>query len=167
MTKENKSFEKGEKNEKKNKNYGTIEVRVKKIGINSPEDNLLKETNTSLSYDLRYAGEDIEIKPGEILELGTGLAFELNINIEAQIRSLPTLATKGLIVLNSINFNTKNYPNEIKVAMINHGIVSYFIKHSERIAQVVFVKIPKADIKYIEDSPTQARKTGTTHKKRI
>jgi dUTP pyrophosphatase len=73
------------------------------------------------------------------LAIPTGIALEIPIGYEAQIRPRSGLALKlGLGILNSPGTIDADYRGEIKIILVNIGQEPVLITPSMRIAQIVF-----------------------------
>ena len=84
---------------------------------------------------------DYEIPPSESLMIKTGIAMELPLGYEAQVRPRSGLAYKNKVtVLNSPGTIDSGYRNELGIILINHGKDSFKINKGERIAQMVIAK---------------------------
>ena len=110
------------------------------------------ETDGSSGFDLKAnVSENIEIKPGQIEVIPTGLAVSIPKKFEIQIRPRSGLAAKNQItVLNTPGTIDADYRGEIKVILINHGNKSFIIEKGLRIAQMVVCPIIKANLKEVE-----------------
>lgn len=76
----------------------------------------------------------------------TGIAVSMPEGCEAQIRPRSGLAIKyGLTLLNTPGTIDSDYRGEIKVIVINLGDKEYTLKRGERIAQMVFAGVIRAD----------------------
>lgn len=97
-------------------------------------------TDGSVGADL-HASESVLIEPGEFNLVKTGIAVELPVGIEAQIRPRSGLALKyGVTVLNSPGTIDSDYRGEIGVILINHGKSAFAVNEGDRIAQMVFAQ---------------------------
>ena len=91
--------------------------------------------------------EDKVIKAGEYALVGTGLAVELPLDIEAQVRPRSGLALKyGVTLLNSPGTIDSNYRGEIGVIMVNHGKADFHVEKGMRVAQLIISKVCVAEI---------------------
>ncbi len=82
--------------------------------------------------------DSISLAPLERLLIGTGLAVNLNINTEMQIRPRSGIALKeGLTVLNTPGTIDEDYKDEIGIILVNLSSIDVKIKLGERIAQAV------------------------------
>ena len=85
-----------------------------------------------------HAAVDITIQPGEAESIPTGIAVELPLGTEAQVRPRSGLAHKHTVtVLNSPGTIDEGYRGEIGVVLINHGRTAFRVERGMRIAQLV------------------------------
>ncbi|WP_066635313.1 dUTP diphosphatase [Desulfolucanica intricata] len=83
--------------------------------------------------------ESVEILPGEIKLIPTGIYLSIPEGFEAQVRPRSGLALKhGIMVVNSPGTIDADYRGEIKVILANISQTSYTINRGDRIAQIVF-----------------------------
>jgi dUTP pyrophosphatase len=99
-------------------------------------------TSGSAGMDLMAAThDDIILAPGKRHLVPTGIAIELPVGLEAQIRPRSGLAAKnGITVLNTPGTVDSDYRGEIKVCLINLGEEPFFITRGMRIAQMVIAE---------------------------
>jgi len=89
--------------------------------------------------------EETILMPGSIMEVPTGLSFEIPHGLEIQVRPRSGLAAKfGVTVLNTPGTIDSDYRGEVKVILINHSKVDFAIRRGERIAQLVLAKVSHA-----------------------
>lgn len=107
--------------------------------------NLKKATEDSAGFDLVAAIEKkIIIKPNTTALIPAGFSIELPKGFEAQVRPRSGLALKNSItVLNSPGTIDADYRGEIGVILINHGKKKFVVDRGMRIAQLVFMELPK------------------------
>ena len=117
------------------------------------------------------AGE-LVLKPGERRLIPTGLRLHIPPGFEAQVRPRSGLAAEyGITLLNSPGTIDSDYRGEIKVIMINLGSVDFHLSKNDRIAQIVFAPVMKAEFKASLRLDTSARgekgfgSTGVREKK--
>ena len=80
--------------------------------------------------------------PGRRVVLPTGIAVQMPIGFEGQIRSRSGLsAEEGIIVLNSPGTIDSDYRGEIKLIIQNNSRVPYRIEAGDRLAQLVICPI--------------------------
>jgi dUTP pyrophosphatase len=136
------------------------EILIKKL---SKEVALPKyETDGSSGLDLAACIEkNIEIKPGKVEIIPTGLAVSVPKNFEIQIRPRSGLAAKNQIsVLNAPGTIDADYRGELKVILINLGDKNFIVEKGLRIAQMVLCPIIKAKLKEVEKLDDTKRGSG-------
>ena len=93
------------------------------------------------------AAAPVVLAPGERELIPTGLVLEIPRGMEAQIRPRSGLALRhGITVLNSPGTIDSDYRGEVKVLLINLGEAPWEIQRGERIAQMVFQKVERAEL---------------------
>lgn len=117
-----------------------MQVKVKKL--NESANIPFYATEGSAGVDLSASiDEDIILEAGEVKIIPTGIAIELPVGFEAQIRPRSGLAAKnGITVLNTPGTIDSDYRGELKVIMINHSKTAFTIENKMRIAQMVISK---------------------------
>lgn len=133
-----------------------MKIAVKKLNHNAifPE----YHSSGAAGADI-YACVDKEliIKPGEIVLVPTGLAFEIPEGYEIQIRPRSGLATKGIILPNSPGTIDSDYRGEIKVILMNLGKEPFVIHNHDRIAQMVLSKFEKMEFEEVLELSSSER----------
>lgn len=135
----------------------SITVKLKKSG-----DTALPRYATSgaSGMDLR-ASESLVIRAGEYACVGTGLYLELPEGFEAQVRPRSGLALKhGVTVLNSPGTIDSDYRGEVRVILVNHGKNDFVVEIGDRIAQMVFAAVVRAEIAETDDLGGTDRSSG-------
>ena len=136
------------------------EILIKKL---SKEVILPKyETDGSSGLDLAACIEkNIEIKPGKVEIIPTGLAVAIPKNFEIQIRPRSGLAAKNQIsVLNTPGTIDADYRGELKVILINLSDENFIVEKGLRIAQMVVCPIAKAKFKEVDSLEDTKRGSG-------
>ena len=121
------------------------------------------KTSGSSGMDLAAnINANININPGKIAIIPTGLALSIPKGFEVQIRPRSGLATKQKIsVLNTPGTIDADYRGEIKVILINLSQESFKVEKGLRIAQMVVCPIVQAQLKEVDDlSETERGKGG-------
>jgi dUTP pyrophosphatase len=91
--------------------------------------------------------EALTLAVGARALVGTGLAIELPLGYEAQVRPRSGLALKhGVTVLNSPGTIDADYRGEVKVLLINHGEAPFTLRTGERIAQLVIAPVARVQL---------------------
>ncbi|NUN65417.1 dUTP diphosphatase [Pseudanabaena biceps] len=107
-----------------------------------------------------YTVIEVTLQPLQRAAIPTGLAVDIPIGYEIQVRPKSGLALKhGVTVLNSPGTVDAGYRGEIQIIMINLGNEVYRFEKGQKIAQLVLKPVTKAN--YIEgDLGTSDRGTG-------
>lgn len=98
--------------------------------------------------DLSSAEEaPVTINPGETVTIHTGIAIEpQSTHVVMLIYPRSGLATKhGITMANTVGVVDEDYRGEIIVPLINNSAAPYTITPGERIAQMMFTPVMKAD----------------------
>lgn len=126
----------------------SLQIKVKRIAKTFIDIPLpVYATKDSSGLDVRAAlNEPFTLKKGEISMIPTNLSVAIPNGYEIQVRPRSGLAAKhGIGVLNSPGTIDADYRGEIKVILFNFGKEDFIINRGERIAQLVFSKVYKAD----------------------
>jgi dUTP pyrophosphatase len=109
-----------------------------------------------------YSSVDLEIPPGEVRLVGTGISIELPPGTEAQIRPRSGLALKKRItVLNTPGTIDEGYRGEVGVILINHNTEPVRIAKGMKIAQMVIKPVIIVEVEPVEElSQTQRGQGG-------
>ncbi|MCD6384186.1 dUTP diphosphatase [Candidatus Sumerlaeota bacterium] len=143
-----------------------LRVRIKKLDNAGDLPLPGYATAGSSGVDLVAAvHKSVTIMPGEVVSVPTGLCLEFPAGYEAQIRPRSGLARDfGVTVLNSPGTIDSDYRGEIKVVLINLGKEPFTIKRGDRIAQMVFAQVEKAEITEVAElTPTKRGQNGFGH----
>ncbi|MDF1552015.1 MAG: dUTP diphosphatase [Deferrisomatales bacterium] len=118
------------------------------------------QTPHSAGMDL-VAAEDAEVRPGERVGVGTGMAIALPDGYEAQIRPRSGLAARhGVTLVNTPGTIDADYRGEIRVLLINHGEEAFRVRRGDRIAQLVVAPVTRATWREVEALTETARGAG-------
>jgi dUTP pyrophosphatase len=111
------------------------------------------ETSGSSGMDISANIQDsINIEPGNIAIIPTGIALSIPDGFEVQIRPRSGLAAKQKItVLNTPGTIDSDYRGEIKVILINLSQKIFKVENGLRIAQMVVCPTIKAQLEEVED----------------
>jgi dUTP pyrophosphatase len=137
-------------------------IRVRVIREESAKGLPLPEYATpgSSGVDLRSV-EPATIQPGSWGAVGTGLHLEIPLGYEAQVRSRSGLALKkGVMVLNTPGTIDSDYRGEVRVILMNLGKEPFEIQPGDRIAQMVFCPVLKAELEESSTLSDTERATG-------
>ena len=113
-----------------------------------------QQTAGAAGLDLSAAllpDEVIEMAPGAVAMIPTGLTIAIPLGYEAQIRPRSGLAAKhGVTVLNAPGTVDADYRGEVKVLLINHGTAPFPVRRGERIAQMVVAPVSRVTFEEVE-----------------
>jgi len=106
-------------------------------------------------------GEVLQLEPGEIVVVPTGVAIAIEPGYEGQVRPRSGLSTKhGVTVPNAPGTIDADYRGELKVALINLGRRAFQIEHGLRVAQLVIAPVAHARVAVVEELGETKRGTG-------
>lgn len=138
---------------------------MKSIKLNITKLNALAQipayaTKHAAGMDLCAALEKpVSLKPREIRLVPTGLALEIPVGYEGQIRPRSGLALKhGISIVNAPGTIDSDYRGEVGVILVNMGTKAFTISPGDRIAQLVISPVVRAKI--IEVKTLQKTKRG-------
>lgn len=118
------------------------------------------KTVGSAGADL-VAIEDLNILPGEVGGVDTGLSFSFDSNYEIQIRPRSGLAvTNSVTLVNAPATIDSDYRGPIKVFLINHGSKIFRVRKGDRFAQMVLSPVHRADFEELKSLDTTERGKG-------
>lgn len=93
-----------------------------------------------------FLTEPLLIEAGQRAIVPTGITLEIPEGYEAQIRPRSGLAIRhGITVLNSPGTIDADYRGEVKIILINTGDTDFTIHPGDRIAQIVFSPVIRAE----------------------
>ena len=120
------------------------------------------KTSGSSGMDLvAHVKGKINIKPGKIAIIPTGIAIAIPINYEIQIRPRSGLAAKkNISILNTPGTVDSDYRGEIKIILINLSKKSFVVKSGDRVAQMILSPVAKGKLKEIKILPRTMRGKG-------
>jgi dUTP pyrophosphatase len=122
------------------------------------------QTEGAAGLDLTAAlppDEQITLKKGNRVLVPTGIALQLPIGYEAQVRPRSGLAHKhGVTVLNAPGTIDADYRGEILVLLINHGDAPFVITRGMRIAQLVVAPVVLVELVVASELDNSPRGNG-------
>lgn len=105
--------------------------------------------------------EEVTIPPRGRALVATGLAIELPLGTEAQVRPRSGLAAKhGITVLNAPGTIDAGYRGEIKVILLNTDATEFRVEPGMRIAQLVVAPVAQVQVAWTEQLGESDRGTG-------
>ncbi|MCC6547298.1 dUTP diphosphatase [Candidatus Sumerlaeota bacterium] len=135
-----------------------VEILAHAKGLSLPE---YKTPGSSGMDVLAAVGEDVEIAPGRILLVPTGLKVAAPEGFELQVRPRSGLALKhGLFVINSPGTIDSDYRGELQVILANFGPEPFCIRRGMRIAQLVLARVERIAWNRVEELSSTERSGG-------
>ncbi len=109
-----------------------------------------------------YSRIDCEIKPGERALVPTGIAIAMPDGYAAFAHPRSGLAIKyGVGIVNAPGTIDSGYRGELQMILINHDPKeSFVVKRGDRIAQLVFQKVERAEFVEVVELPGSNRGSG-------
>ncbi len=105
--------------------------------------------------------DPVEVAPGARALIPSGLAVEIPVGYEAQIRPRSGLALRhGVTLLNTPGTIDSDYRGEIMVLVVNLGNQPYTVHRGERIAQMIVAPVTRAELREAADLAGSARGPG-------
>ena len=124
-------------------------------------------TQDSAGMDLYAAiDSDINMAPGDIRLIPTGIKIALPTGFEGQVRPRSGLAYKnGVTVLNAPGTIDSDYRGEVGVILINHSKTEFTVTRAMRIAQLVIAPVTQISWREVDliDSETKRGEGGFGH----
>jgi dUTP pyrophosphatase len=134
----------------------TIKVKIK--GRFIPQYKSEQAAGCDLFADIE---KDIVIGPREFYTIPTGISIEIPQGYEAQVRPRSGLAKNyGVGIVNSPGTIDADYRGEVKVILYNLGNRPFRIKNRDRIAQLVFSRVERAEFESVKQLDKTERGEG-------
>lgn len=135
-----------------------MKIKIKKLSEKAIVPHYVHEGDAGMDV---YSVVDEIIKKGQRKLIPTGLAFEIPLGYEIQVRPKSGLALKsGITVLNTPGTLDAGYRGELGVILFNTDEKDYEVKIGEKIAQIVLNKIETAEIEIVEALEDSSRGSG-------
>ncbi len=137
-----------------------VKILVKKFNKNIKLPTYKTSGSSGMDLVALVKGK-INIKPGKIAIIPTGIAIAIPMNYEIQIRPRSGLAAKkGISVLNTPGTIDSDYRGEIKIILINLSKKSFVVKSGDRVAQMILSPVAKGKLKEVKILPRTTRGKG-------
>ena len=120
-------------------------------------------TDGSAGIDLRACVDGpTELKPGQTLLIPTGMAIHIgDPSLAAVILPRSGLGHKhGIVLGNLVGLIDSDYQGQLFVSCWNRGESTFMIEPGERIAQLVFVPVVRAEFDIVDDFEATERGAG-------
>ena len=139
-----------------------VRVRFRKLRPNAVTPRYMSEHAAGLDLAAAIEGEGpIHLAPLGRIGVPTGLALEIPVGFEAQVRPRSGLALRvGVTVLNAPGTIDADYRGEIVVLLVNLGREAYTINSGDRIAQLVIAPVTRGDFEETTELSTTGRGDG-------
>lgn len=135
-----------------------MEVKIKKLNDDAVVPTYGSEQ--AAGADL-YSIIDIEIMPGEMKMIPTGIAFQIPGGYGMFVYARSSLASKeGLAPANKVSVIDADYRGEVFVPLFNHSKEKRLITKGERIAQMVIAPFIKAEFNCVDELDETKRGIG-------
>jgi dUTP pyrophosphatase len=103
----------------------------------------------------------VEIPAGRVVLVPTGLALAIPVGFEGQVRARSGLALKhGIAVLNGPGTIDSDYRGPLGVILANLGSAPFVVDDGDRIAQIVFARVPRVELEEVSELPATERGEG-------
>ena len=136
-------------------------VRFQRLDANPDLPLPARATPGAAGHDIRSC-EDVELSPGSVHAISTGLVMELPEGVECQVRPRSGLALRhGVTLPNSPGTIDPDYRGELRIIVQNLGAGTVAIRRGDRIAQLVFSRyvVPRLEDADVV-SPTERGSAG-------
>ncbi len=122
----------------------------------------LYATEASAGMDLlAFIEAPIVIKPMERALIPTGIYMSIPEGYEGEIRPRSGLAYRfGITVLNTPGTIDSDYRGEVKVLLINLGDEPFTVNNGDRIAQIIFKSVARANLQVVSNLSETLRGQG-------
>lgn len=132
-----------------------IRVRLLRATARLP----LRATEHSSGFDLHACVDEPVVLGQRPRVVGTGLALEVPVGLDAQVRPRSGLAKQG--VLSTLGTLDADYRGELMVALYTTAPdVTYVVHDGDRIAQLVISRLAEVSFEAAEQLSDTARGTG-------
>jgi dUTP pyrophosphatase len=136
----------------------TVRVEITRLP-HAPADLPAYATEHAAGMDLRLAGNDVTIEPGERALLPTGFCLAIPPGYEGQVRMRSgTALLTGLLLPNAPGTIDADYRGEVKILVMNVSRQPVQLTAGERIAQLIIS--PVAYCQWIETTQLDMSRRG-------
>ena len=120
------------------------------------------ETAGAAGMDLRaYLDVPLTLQPMQRALVPTGLSVSIPLGYEAQVRPRSGLAVRsGISCLNTPGTIDSDYRGELKVLLINFGQEPFTVNNNDRIAQLIFAPVIRANFLQVDELNVTTRGAG-------
>jgi dUTP pyrophosphatase len=135
----------------------SVTIEIQRLP-HAPAELPVYQTDGAAGMDLRYAGEDMVLEPGQRSLLPTGFCVAIPVGFEGQVRMRSGFALKtGVILLNAPGTIDSDYRGEVKVLALNTGREAVRVASGERIAQLIIAPVARCQWHVVAQLPDTDR----------
>lgn len=137
-----------------------VRIRIRYLEHHAGLPPLERMTPGSSGYDVYAACENaVAIAPGTAALVPAGFVLSMPRGIEAQMRPRSGLALRHRVgLLNSPGTIDSDYRGEVGVILYNFGSQDFVVRRGDRVAQIVFTRVPPVDL--VEDASLDETERG-------
>lgn len=150
-----------------------VPVKVRKLSSEAVLPKYMTEGSAGCDVCALVEGPWI-VESMQRVAIPTGLAFEIPVGYEIQVRPRSGLSLKqGLTVVNAPGTIDSDYRGEVKILMVNLSKEPVTVQNHDRIAQLVIQKVEQISFVEVADLEKSARaeggfgSTGLSHKENV
>ena len=140
-------------------------MRLKVTRLNPSVPLPVYSSSGAAGFDLA-AAEDVEVPPGAIRLIGTGLVVAVpDGHFLAVLARSSTPLKRGLMVANGVGVIDPDYQgpaDEVKVQVLNFTAAPVLIKRGDRIAQAIVLPAPRVEFEEAEVTSVSRGGFGST-----
>lgn len=108
-----------------------------------------------LLFDDGRPGNNAIVSANSTKEIDTGISIECPRGYYAMVVSRSGMARRSLFVTNSPGIIDPDYRGELKVLLYNGGFQPHYVKHHDRIAQLIILPFIPAQVREVSElTPT-------------
>jgi len=135
-----------------------VRVRLEAHAVSLPT----YQSEHAAGMDLVAAvSEDVELLPGAVVSVPTGIRLEIPPGYEGQIRARSGLAARHAIgIPNAPGTIDADYRGEVRVLLVNFGDRAFVVRRGDRIAQLVFAPVVRATLEVAPELTETVRGEG-------
>jgi dUTP pyrophosphatase len=141
-----------------------LQIRIRRLDPVADADLPLPTYHSAAASGMDVAAAvtaPLELAPGAIVAVPTGLSVALPPGYELQVRPRSGMAIRhGVTVVNAPGTIDADYRGEIRVGLINLGQQPYVIRRGDRIAQLILAQVPRATWLEVAELDTTSRQDG-------
>lgn len=124
-----------------------VGIKVFAKGLEFPEYETLGSAGCDIRIPLK---EDIVLYPQEVKNIPVGFAIKIPDGYEAQIRSRAGMTRKGIVVANAPGTIDSDHTGELSLLLLNVTDKPVRLTPGQKVAQMVFSPVVKANFEMIE-----------------